>query len=179
MEERIIAAGFGGQGVMALGQMLTYAGMVEDKYVSWVPSYGVEMRGGTANCNVVISDELVGSPVVIDATTVFVLNAPSFDKFEKSVVAGGKLFVNSSLIDAKSERDDIDVYYVPANDIADELGNSRVTNMAMLGAYLEITKIVGMDSIEKAYAEVFGERKAHLFPINKEAIDKGAESVRK
>ncbi|HZK01135.1 MAG TPA: 2-oxoacid:acceptor oxidoreductase family protein [Tissierellaceae bacterium] len=178
MEERIIAAGFGGQGVMALGQMLTYAGMVEDKHVSWVPSYGVEMRGGTANCNVVISDELVGSPVVIDATTVFVLNQPSFDKFEKSVVPGGKLFVNSSLIDSKSEREDIDVYYVPANDIANELGNSRVTNMAMLGAYLEITKIVGMDSVEKAYGEVFGERKAHLFPINKEAIDKGAESVR-
>ena len=179
MEERIIAAGFGGQGVMALGQMLTYAGMVEDKKVSWVPSYGPEMRGGTANCNVIISDDLIGSPVVIEATTALVLNKPSLDKFEDSVVPGGKLFINSSLISAKSRREDIDVYYVPANDIANEIGNNRVANMVMLGAYLEATKMVGMDSIEKAFFKVFGENKAHLLPINKEALEKGAEAVRK
>ena len=179
MEERIIAAGFGGQGVMALGQMLTYAGMVEDKRVSWVPSYGVEMSGGTANCNVIISDELIGSPVVIEATTALVLNKPSLDKFENSVVPGGKLFINSSLIDGKSTREDIDVYYVPANDIANELGNNRVANMVMLGAYLEVTKMVGMDSIEKAFFKVFGENKAHLLPMNKEALEKGAEAVKK
>ncbi len=179
MEERIIAAGFGGQGVMALGQMLTYAGMVEDKRVSWVPSYGPEMRGGTANCNVIISDSLIGSPVVIEATTALVLNKPSLDKFEDSVVVGGRLFINSSLIEDKSTREDIEVYYVPANDIANELGNNRVANMVMLGAYLEVTKMVGMDSIEKAYAKVFGESKAHLFPINKEALEKGAQAVRK
>ncbi|NLY45529.1 MAG: 2-oxoacid:ferredoxin oxidoreductase subunit gamma [Tissierella sp.] len=179
MEERIIAAGFGGQGVMALGQMLTYAGMVEDKRVSWVPSYGPEMRGGTANCNVIISDDLIGSPVVIEATTALVLNKPSLDKFEHSVVPGGKLFINSSLISTKSTREDIDVYYVPANDIANEIGNNRVANMVMLGAYLEATKMVGMDSIEKAFYKVFGENKAHLLPINKEALEKGAEAVRK
>ncbi|MDR7870655.1 MAG: 2-oxoacid:acceptor oxidoreductase family protein [Tissierellaceae bacterium] len=179
MEERIIAAGFGGQGVMALGQLLTYAGMVEDKRVSWVPSYGVEMRGGTANCNVIISDELIGSPVVIEATTALVLNKPSFDKFEKSVVPGGRLFVNSSLIEDKCMREDIEVYYVPANDIANEIGNNRVANMVMLGAYLEVTKMVGLDSVEKAYYKVFGENKAHLLPINKQALEAGAESVRK
>jgi 2-oxoglutarate ferredoxin oxidoreductase subunit gamma len=179
MEERIIAAGFGGQGVMALGQLLTYAGMVEDKIVSWVPSYGPEMRGGTANCNVIISDELIGSPVVAEATTALVLNKPSLDKFEKAVVPGGRLFINSSLIEDKSKRDDIEVYYVPANDIANELGNNRVANMAMLGAYLEVTKMVGLDSIEQAYFKVFGEKKAHLLPINMKALEKGAESVRK
>jgi len=178
MEERIIAAGFGGQGVMALGQMLTYAGMVEDKNVSWLPSYGPEMRGGTANCSVIISDRPVGAPVVSKATTVFVLNKPSLDKFEDAVEAGGKLFINSSLIDEKPKRDDIEVYYVPANDIATEVGNNRVANMVMLGAYLEVTKMVGLDSIEEAFYKVFGENKKHLFPINKEAIEKGMEAVR-
>lgn len=159
--------------------MLTYAAMLEDKRVSWVPSYGPEMRGGTANCNVIISDELIGSPVVVEATTVFVFNKPSFDKFEKFVSSGGKLFVNSSLIEDISKRDDIEVYYIPANDMANEIGNSRVTNMVMLGAYLEVSNIVRMVSIEKAYVEVFGEDKSHLFPINKEALEKGAEYVRK
>lgn len=178
MEERIIAAGFGGQGVMALGQMLTYAGMVEDKNVSWLPSYGPEMRGGTANCSVIISDNPVGAPVVNEATTALVLNKPSLDKFENSVVPGGRLFINSSLIEEKSTREDIDVYYIPANDIANELGNNRVANMVMLGAYLEVTKMVTLESIEEAFYKVFGENKAHLLPINKEAIKKGAEAVR-
>ncbi len=177
MEERIIAAGFGGQGVMALGQMLTYAAMVEDKKVSWVPSYGPEMRGGTANCNVIISDDMIGSPVVVEATTVFVFNKPSLDKFEGSVSPRGRLFINSSLIEDKSKREDIDVYYIPANDIANELGNTRVTNMVMLGAYLQVSNIVRMDSIERAYTEVFGEAKTYLFPINKKALEKGAKYV--
>src|SRR5690606_27100008 len=178
MEERIIIAGFGGQGVMAIGQLLTYAGMIEGKQVSWLPSYGPEMRGGTANCNVVISSDDVGSPVVLDATTAIIMNKPSLDKFENSVVKGGKLFINSSLIDRKSERDDIDVYYVPCNKIADELGNSRVANMVMLGAYLEATKVVSVESVLEGFTKVFGERKAHLIPINKEALEKGAEAIR-
>ena len=178
MDERIIIAGFGGQGVMAMGQMLTYSGMIEDKNVSWLPSYGPEMRGGTANCNVIISDDDVGSPVVTQGTTAIVLNKPSLDKFESAVMPGGKLFINSSLIEKKSERQDIDVYYIPANDIANELGNNRVANMVMLGAYLKVTKTVSLDSIYEAYGQVFGESKSHLLPINKEAIEKGAESVR-
>ncbi|MBC8591513.1 2-oxoacid:acceptor oxidoreductase family protein [Wansuia hejianensis] len=179
MEERIIAAGFGGQGVMALGQLLTYAGMVEDKNVSWLPSYGPEMRGGTANCNVIISTEPVGSPVVVEATTALVLNKPSLDKFEDAVVPGGKLFINSSLIEQKAKRDDIDVYYVPANEIANEIGNDRTANMVMLGAYIEATKTVNVESIYEAFTKVFGEHRAHLLPINKEALEKGAESIRK
>lgn len=178
MEERIVAAGFGGQGVMALGQLLTYAGMVEDKNVSWLPSYGPEMRGGTANCSVVISTDPVGSPVVVEATTAIVLNKPSLDKFEEEVVQGGKLFINSSLIGVKSTREDIDVYYVPANEIANEIGNDRVANMVMLGAYIEATKTVEFESIYEAFPKVFGEHRAHLLPINKEALEKGAEAVR-
>ena len=178
MEEKIIIAGFGGQGVMAMGQMITYAGMVEDKKVSWLPSYGPEMRGGTANCNVIISDTGVGSPVVTEGTTAMVLNLPSLTKFEDAVVPGGKLFINSSLIDKKSDRDDIDVYYIPANEIANELGNNRVANMVMLGAYLKVSQTVGLDSIYEAFKQVFGESKAHLLPINKEAIERRGGSRR-
>ncbi|WP_313757649.1 2-oxoacid:acceptor oxidoreductase family protein [Tissierella sp.] len=180
MEERIVIAGFGGQGVMALGQLLTYSGMIENKKVSWLPSYGPEMRGGTANCNVIISSDEVGSPVVIDSTSAIVMNRPSLDKFENLVVPGGRLFINSSLIDRKCTRDDIEIYYVPANEIADKVGNPRTANMVMLGAFLEATKAVEVDSIlNKAFTAVFGENRAHLLPINKEALEKGAEIARK
>ena len=136
--ERVICAGFGGQGVMSMGQLLTYAGMLEEKEVSWLPSYGPEMRGGTANCSVTISDMPVGSPVITDdATCAIVMNLPSLDKFENDVVAGGKVLVNSSLIEKKVQTTDVDAYYIPANEIALELGNPRVANMIMLGAYLE------------------------------------------
>ncbi|NLV76183.1 MAG: 2-oxoacid:ferredoxin oxidoreductase subunit gamma [Tissierellia bacterium] len=178
MEERVIMAGFGGQGVMAIGQLLTYGGMAEDKYVSWLPSYGPEMRGGTANCSVIISDEPIGAPVVVDATAAIIMNGPSLDKFEDSVVEGGRLFINSSLIDRKSKRDDIEVYYIPANEVADELGNSRVANMVILGAYLEASKTVKMESVLEGFTKVFGENRAHLLPINKKALEKGAEIAR-
>ncbi len=178
MSEKIIIAGFGGQGVMAMGQLLTYAGMIEDKQVAWYPSYGPEMRGGTANCNVTISDEVVASPVVVEATTVLVLNGPSLDKFEVNVVPNGKLFINSSLITKKATRDDIDVFYIPANEIANELGNNRVANMVMLGAFIEAAKPVEMDSVYEAFLKVFGENKARLLPINKEALERGAMVIR-
>lgn len=179
MEERIVIAGFGGQGVMALGQLLTFSGMTEGKYVSWLPSYGPEMRGGTANCNVVIATQPVGSPVVIDSTSAIMMNRPSLDKFEDLVVEGGKLFINSSLIDRKAERKDIDIYYVPANEIAEELGNPKIANMVMLGAYLEAAKSVKVETIlNKAFTAVFGENRANLLPINKKALEKGAEIVK-
>lgn len=178
MEEKVIIAGFGGQGVMAMGQILTYAGMIEEKYVSWLPSYGPEMRGGTANCNVIVSDDPVGSPVVVEATTAIVLNGPSLDKFEENVVPNGKLFINSSLISKKSEREDLDIYYIPANEIANELGNNRVANMVMLGAYIEVLKPVELDSIHDAFLEVFGKSKAHLLPINKEALKRGSMVIK-
>ena len=178
MEERVIMAGFGGQGVMSMGQLLTYSGMIENKNVSWLPSYGPEMRGGTANCNVIVSDGLIGSPIVTEATTTIAMNRPSLDKFERDVVSGGKLLINSSLIDKKATRDDVDVYYVPCNDIALELGNTKVANMVMLGAYLELTKVVKFESIIEAFKKVFGESKAHLIPLNQNALKKGAEAVR-
>lgn len=178
MEERIVVAGFGGQGVMAMGQLLTYAGMIENKNVSWLPSYGPEMRGGTANCSVIISDSSIGSPVVVDSDTAIIMNKPSLEKFEYSVVESGKLFINSFLIDRKSNREDIEVYYIPASNIANTLGNDKVTNMVMLGAYLEAAKIVKIESVLKAFTKVFGENKKHLLSINKEAIEMGAKAVK-
>ncbi len=178
MEEKLIIAGFGGQGVMAMGQLLTYSGMIEDKNVSWLPSYGPEMRGGTANCNVTISTEPVGSPVVVEATTAVVMNLPSLDKFESSVVSGGNLLINSSLIERKAKRDDLNVYYIPANDIAMDLGSVRAANMVLLGAYIEITGAIKVESVYEAFGKVFGETKAHLLPMNQEALKRGADLIK-
>jgi 2-oxoglutarate ferredoxin oxidoreductase subunit gamma len=178
MLEQNIFAGFGGQGVLLMGQLLAYAGMLEDKEVSWLPSYGPEMRGGTANCSVVVSDSPVASPIVTMATTVVAMNRPSLDKFEDSVLPDGKLFINSSIIDKKSDRGDVEVYYVPCNEIAEELGNPRVANMVMLGAYIEKTKCVDFESVLQALLYKLGEKKAHLIPLNREALNKGAASVR-
>lgn len=180
MEEKVIMAGFGGQGVMAIGKLLAYAGMLEEKQVTWMPSYGPEMRGGTANCAVVVSQTEVGSPLISkDGTAAIVMNLPSMTKFEKELVTGGKLIINKSLIDVEPSRKDIDVYYISANELATELGNAKVANMIMLGAYLELTKAVEVDSVLKAFVKVFGESKADLVPLNKEALQKGAEAVKK
>ena len=178
-EEKIIMAGFGGQGVMSMGQLLTYAGMIEEKNVSWLPSYGPEMRGGTANCAVIVSDKQVGSPIITkDATAAIVMNLPSLTKFEEDVQEDGNLLINSSLIEKKASREDVNVFYIKANDIANELGNAKVANMVMLGAYLEITKIVKVESVIEALKKVFGPAKEHLVPLNKDALEKGAEAVR-
>lgn len=177
--ERIIMAGFGGQGVMSMGQLLTYAGMVEEKQVSWLPAYGPEMRGGTANCSVIVSDSLVGSPIITqDATCAIVMNLPSMLKFEKSLLPGGKLIINTSLVDRESSRDDIEVYKIPANAIADEIGNPRVANMVMLGAYLELTGVVSIDAVVEALKKVYGAGKEHIIPLNKQALEEGAKIVR-
>lgn len=179
LNEKIICAGFGGQGVMSMGQMLTYAGMIEDKQVSWLPSYGPEMRGGTANCNVIVSDTLIGSPIIVDdATCAIVMNLPSLDKFEADLAPQGRLLINSSLIEKKASREDVEAFYIPANEIAIGLGNDKVANMVMLGAYIELTKAVDVESLHKALHKVFGERKAHLIDINVQALEKGAEAVR-
>lgn len=178
MLEQNIFAGFGGQGVLLIGQLLAYAGMLEDKEVSWLPSYGPEMRGGTANCSVVISDEPVASPIVTKATSVIAMNRPSLDKFEANVQPGGSIFINSSIIDKKAERSDINAYYVPCNDVAEQLGNPRVANMVMLGAYIAKTKCVDIEDVLKALLYKLGEKKAHLIPLNREALLKGADSVK-
>ena len=180
MTEQIICSGFGGQGVMSMGQLLAYAGMLENKEVSWLPSYGPEMRGGTANCSVIVSESLIGSPVITnDATCAIVMNKPSLIKFEQNILPGGKLLINSSLIEDKATRDDVEVYYVNANEIAAECGTDKAANMVMLGAYLELTGVVAVESVKQAFLKVFGERKAHLLPLNEMALQKGAEAVRK
>ena len=180
MTEQIICSGFGGQGVMSMGQLLAYAGMLENKEVSWLPSYGPEMRGGTANCSVIVSESLIGSPVITnDATCAIVMNKPSLIKFEENILPGGKLLINSSLIEDKASRDDVEVYYVNANEIAAECGTDKAANMVMLGAYLELTGVVAVESVKQAFLKVFGERKAHLLPLNEMALQKGAEAVRK
>ncbi|RDY25544.1 2-oxoacid:ferredoxin oxidoreductase subunit gamma [Romboutsia weinsteinii] len=176
---RVICAGFGGQGVMSMGQLLTYAGMLEGKEVSWLPSYGPEMRGGTANCAVTVSDKPVGSPLITDdATCAIIMNLPSLEKFEKDVVPGGKILINSSLIDRKIERTDVDVYYIPANEIAAELGNPKVANMIMLGSYLEVSETVEVDSVLEAFKKVFGPSKEKFVPLNKAALEKGGLAVK-
>lgn len=179
MNEKVIMAGFGGQGVMAIGKVLAYGGMIDDKEVSWCPSYGPEMRGGTANCAVMVSDTPIGSPLITDnATSAIIMNLPSLAKFENDVVSGGKIFVNSSLIDAKVQRTDVDVYYIPANDIAQELGNGKTANMVMLGAYLGATETLSMDTTLKAFLKVFGENKKKFLPLNESALKAGAEKVK-
>jgi 2-oxoglutarate ferredoxin oxidoreductase subunit gamma len=176
---RVICAGFGGQGVMSMGQLLTYAGMLEGKEVSWLPSYGPEMRGGTANCAVTVSDSPVGSPLITgDATCAIVMNLPSLEKFESEVKPGGKIIVNSSLIEQKVQRDDIEVYYIPANDIASDLGNPKVANMIMLGAYLETEPAVEVDSVLEAFKKVFGPSKEKFVPLNKDALLKGGAAIK-
>lgn len=177
MHEEVIMAGFGGQGVMSMGQLLAYAGMLENKEVSWLPSYGPEMRGGTANCSVIVSDDAVASPVVTDATAAIIMNRPSLGKFEGAVMPRGSIFINTSLVDERCSRDDVDAYYIPANEIADELGNSRIANMIMLGAYIKKTGIVSPESVLKSLKEVLGPSKAHLIPVNEEALKRGASFV--
>ncbi|MDL2300367.1 2-oxoacid:acceptor oxidoreductase family protein [Clostridiaceae bacterium OttesenSCG-928-D20] len=178
MLEQNLFAGFGGQGMLLIGQFLAEAGMLENKKVSWLPSYGPEMRGGTANCSVCVSDKDIASPVITKASCVIAMNRPSLDKFEKFVRPGGLLLVNSSLIDVKATRDDINVCYVPANELAEKLGNSKVANVVMLGAYLEKSKCVSIDSLLQVIATKLGAKKAHLVEINKKALVAGAEAAK-
>ena len=174
MVERNIFAGFGGQGVLLMGQLLAAAGMKEGKHTTWVPSYGPEMRGGTANCSVMLSDEEIDSPLVTRPTSLIVMNRPSLEKFEDSVVPGGSIFVNSSMIDIKVQRTDVKAYYVPCTEIATELGNPKVSNMIMLGAYIGKSGCVDIETVLEALLEKLGERKAKLIPLNREALKRGA-----
>jgi len=175
MLHEIIIAGFGGQGVMSMGQLIAYSGMLEQKGVTWLPSYGPEQRGGTANVSVIVSDEEVGSPVIAKPTVAIVLNKPSYDKFEPMVVPGGVLIVNSSLIEKKSKRTDIKVIEVPATEIANELGEPKVANSVILGAFLEVTKAVSPDSVIESLKKVLSGGKQQLIPVNKLALERGAE----
>lgn len=177
-DAKIICAGFGGQGVMSMGRLIAYTGMLAGKEVSWLPSYGPEMRGGTANCHVIVSDHPIGSPVLVhDATAAIVMNLPSMRKFEQALVPGGTLVVNSSLIDAATGRSDLDVLLVPATAAAGELGSAKVANMVMLGAFVERTGLFTIDEVAEALSKVFGPKKASFMPLNREALHAGARVV--
>lgn len=179
MTEQIIMAGFGGQGVLAIGKILSKAALYEGKNVTWLPSYGPEMRGGTASCDVIISDEEIGAPIVTEATAILTLNRPSFEKFEKYVMPGGALLVNSSLVSIKSKRDDINSYYIPATELANKIGNDKATNMVMLGAYLEVSKVTKKENVVKVVAEIFNKKNPRLTELNEKALDFGTDWVKK
>ncbi len=177
MKKEIIISGFGGQGGLAIGKNLAEAGMAEGLNVTWAPSYGPEMRGGTANCSVVLSDKPVGSPVFNHPTELIAMNEPSLEKFEEGVVPGGAVFVNSSVVTDKVTREDLTAYYIPCGEIADQVGNAKVGNMAMLGAYVAATKILKPEAIEAMIAEMFTGAKAKLVPLNIEAFRRGMACV--
>jgi len=175
----VIIAGFGGQGVLVIGNLLAYAAMREGKYVTYLPVYGVEVRGGTANCTVVISSHPIGSPVVGKPHAAIVMNLPSLIKYEPQVLPKGLLVINTSLIDFKeASRKDVELLPVPVNEIAIENGNPKLANMVALGAFVEKTKWIRMNSLFDSLEKVLDERYHHLIPHNIKAIEIGAEFVR-
>ena len=173
MLEQVVFAGFGGQGVLFAGQVLAYSGMIEGKQVSWLPSYGPEMRGGTANCNVVISEDEVASPVVTDADCAIVMNRPSLEMFEKTIHPGGWLVLNSDLIAVEPLRKDIKIVKIPANSLAEQAGNVKAANMVVLGAYNSLAAIVQKETIIEALSHIMGESKRHLIHMNEKALELG------
>ena len=178
MKKQITVSGFGGQGVLSIGKYLVEAGMDEGLEVTWAPSYGPEMRGGTANCSVVISDKPIGSPVFTHPTELIAMNLPALEKFEPKVVEGGLIIVNSSVVEQKVERTDVKAYYVPCIDIATELGNTKVANMVMLGAYIKATGALKVETVQEMIKNMFTGRKAKLVPMNMEALQKGMECIK-
>ena len=174
-----IVAGFGGQGVMVIGNLLAYAAMIEGRYVTYLPVYGVEMRGGTANCTIVISSQQIGSPIVGTPHAAIVMNLPSLAKYGSLVLPNGLLFINSSLIEPKEAyRKDIENFLIPVNQIAIDHGQPRLANMIALGAFNQKTELVQMTSLFESLEKVLDEKYRHLIPSNIEAIKIGAEFVR-
>ncbi len=171
----ILIAGFGGQGVLFAGKCLAYTGLVEDKKVSWLPSYGPEMRGGTANCSVILSDEPVGSPIVSNPNVLVAMNLPSLDKYENEAVKGSKIFVESTLIERKVERDDVETFYIPATKMATEIGAPTLANMVLLGKVIKETGVVNFDEIEVGLKKVIPAKKADMLAINLKALKAGYE----
>jgi 2-oxoglutarate ferredoxin oxidoreductase subunit gamma len=168
-------AGFGGQGVLLAGKLLAYAGMLEGRHVTWFPSYGAEIRGGTANCTVIISSDEIGSPVVQNPSAMLIFNDASFKKFEKKIKQGGQLFLNTSLVHELPTRMDINRIEVKANDIAGELGDIRISNMVMLGTFLKKTGIVSLESVLAALKQVLPARRHSLIHLNEKALKRGTE----
>ena len=177
MEHRCIFAGFGGQGIVSMGTLLAYAGLFDRKQVTFFPSYGIAMRGGTANCTVVVADGEIASPIVNDPGVVIAMNDPSFDCFQPMVAPGGLLLVNSSLIGRKAARKDIRAAYLPATGIALEKGDGRMANMAMLGGLIKLTNIVSLDAVEEAMRKTFSAKLQKLIGRNREVLRSGFEKI--
>lgn len=173
MTTEILIAGFGGQGVLFAGKFLAYKGLLENRQLSWLPSYGPEMRGGTANCNVILSDDSVGSPIVSKPDVLIAMNLPSLDKFEQDVVPGGTIYVESSLISRKVARDDVKVFYVPATQLAQSIGAPTLANMVMIGKFIKESGAVSYENLDAALKKVVSARHADLLEINKKAIETG------
>lgn len=176
MTTEIILAGFGGQGILFAGKMLAYFGLMDGKEVSWLPSYGPEMRGGTANCSVCVSSDPIGSPLVTDPDIAIMMNTPSFDKFINTVKAGGIALVDSTLIDSKTDRTDIKTFYVPATQLASDNGLKGMANIILLGKLVKETNIASMEVIKKALAKVIPPKKADMIELNVKAIELGMNS---
>lgn len=177
MTEEMIIAGFGGQGVLSMGKILAYSGIMEDKEVTWFPSYGPEMRGGTANVTVIVSDTRISSPILQEFDTVIALNQQSLDKFEKHVKSGGVLLYDPNGITHPPTRLDINIFKVDATRAAVEMGNPKVFNMIVFGSYLKVRPILSLDNVEKGLQKSLPERYHKLIPLNLEAIQKGQEIV--
>lgn len=173
MTSQILIAGFGGQGVLFAGKCLAYEGLYEDKQVSWLPSYGPEMRGGTANCSVILSDEPVGSPIVSNPDVLIAMNLPSLDKYENATVSGGMIFVDSALIERKVERMDVKAFYIPATKLANELGIPTLANMIILGKMIKETGAVKFENAVEAMKKVVSAKRQDLLEANIKALQTG------
>ena len=171
----ILIAGFGGQGILFSGKFLAYKGLVEDLQVSWLPSYGPEMRGGTANCNVILSDTPVGSPIITAPNVLIAMNLPSLEKYVDSVVAGGQIYVDSSLIDVKVDRDDVEVFYIPATQMAKDAGISSLANMIIVGHLLENNSELSFNGVEGVVEKLVPAKKAALKELNMKALSLGKD----
>jgi 2-oxoglutarate ferredoxin oxidoreductase subunit gamma len=178
MTTKTIFSGFGGQGVLSMGFTLANAAMLEGRYVTYLPSYGVEVRGGTANCTVVVSEEEIASPVASEPEFVVAMNQPSFNRFQNILQSGGLMCVNASLVSATSVRSDIEVLSIPTSELAEKLGTIKVANMIMLGALIKASNIISFDAMIKNLAELLGEGKAKLIKLNREALETGFNYVK-
>ena len=173
MTHEILLAGFGGQGILFSGKFLAYDGLIEDRQVSWLPSYGPEMRGGTCNCSVILSDTQIGSPIVSNPNVLVAMNLPSLDKFENDAVAGAKIFVDSSLVDRKVTREDVEAYYIPATKIAFDEGLNGLANMIMIGYMIKKAGVMPYENVEKVMAKVVPAKKQTMLALNIKAVELG------
>ncbi len=173
MTTEILLAGFGGQGVLFAGKILAYCGLMDNRELSWLPSYGPEMRGGTANCSVCISDDPIGSPLILTPDILIAMNQPSFDKFVDAVKPNGKIFIDSTLIDSKCERTDVECYYIPSSQLAEENELKGGSNIILLGKLIKETNLFTLDTVKKAIEKVVPPAKAHLIENNLKAVEIG------